>query len=147
MESVSGLFVPVELLAREQGQSVEAVTERIRSGELVGRRHGDGWQVLVRVPPGEHGALPAPSALPAGGGRVVTELEGPVTVTGRVHVVLRDIDVGLFALVALLIKLVVAAILAGLILGGIGFAIMLLVERYGQGLVDLLMGLIGPYLQ
>ena len=50
MESVAGVFVPAEVLAREQGTTAEDVVQRIQSGELVGRKQSNGWHVMVRVP-------------------------------------------------------------------------------------------------
>ena len=41
MESVAGVFVPAEVLAREQGTTAEDVVQRIQSGELVGRKQSN----------------------------------------------------------------------------------------------------------
>lgn len=63
-ESVSGVFVPVEVLAREQNTSAEEVVKRIQNGALIGRKQSDGWHVMVRPP-----ASSAPPAAADGPGQ------------------------------------------------------------------------------
>lgn len=146
MDSVSGVFVPAEVLAQEQGVPVDDVIERIRAGLLTGRQHGEDWQVLVRIPPQETSAA-APATAPATPmGPVTAEFAGPVTLAGSPEVIVRDVHIGLGSMVGLILKFVVALAIAGVILGGLGMAIWLLVESYGAGMVDAALDLLGPML-
>jgi hypothetical protein len=144
MDSVSGVFVPVEILAHEKGVSADEVIDQIKAGQLTGRQQSDGWHVLVRVPQVAEGSAPAPN--PAPSGRVVAEIAGPVTLDGRSDVVVRDVHIELSTMVGLILKFAVALMIAGAMLGGLGFAIMLVIETFGQGLLSTAMEFLGPLL-
>ena len=151
MESVSGVFVPVDVLAAEQSVPVETVIKRIQEGELVGRRQSSGWHVLVRGPEHDQASLgaggdPAPARSLSGSGRVVADLDGPIVIEGQPSVIVRDVHIGFLSLIWLIIKFAAAAVIATLVLGGIGFAGVLVLENVGSGLIETLAQLIQPYL-
>lgn len=156
VESVTGVFVPVNVLAEEQGVSVETIIERIRTGDLVGRTQNSEWHVLVQVPgqvmapDGDRASLglsgAAPSGVAASGDSGLARVSGPVTLEGRPEVIVRDVHIGFASLIWLIIKFVAALAIAVVILGGIGFGVVLLIENFGRGLIDNFLQLIGPYL-
>ena len=145
MDSVSGVFVPAEVLADEQGVPVDEVIERIRAGLLTGRQHGEDWQVLVRIP-GSDAPAPAPAPPPAPAGPVTAEFAGPLTLAGSPEVIVRDVHMSLGSIVGLILKFILALAIAGVILGGLAMAVWLLIETYGGGMVDTALELLGPLL-
>jgi hypothetical protein len=143
MESVSGVFVPAETLAADQGVSVDDIVAQVKAGNLTGRHQSTGWHVLVQMP--SDGAVPA-ATQPESGGPVAAGITGAVTLNGQPEVVVKNVNIGLGTMVGLILKFVVALAISGLILGGLGMVVMLLIENFGQGLIDTAMQIIGPYL-
>ena len=159
-ESVSGVFVPVEILAREQDTTAEEVIERIQSGALIGRKQADGWHVMVRAPAGSApAAAPAAPASNAPVHRVpepappaprqsdyddhVVELAGPVRIDGVTEVIVRDVQIRFSAMVVLLLKFLLACIPVGLIFGGLGYGGLWLYQRFGPQVMERITSLIG----
>lgn len=159
-ESVSGVFVPVEVLAREQNTTAEEVVERIQNGALIGRKQSDGWHVMVRAPAAA--STPAPAAAPAPGPGAapgaprpspppsepeyddrIVELAGPVRIDGITEVVVRDVQIRFSAMVVLLLKFVLACVPVGLILGGVAFGGLWLYQKFGTQIMERVMPLIG----
>jgi hypothetical protein len=155
-ENVSEVFVPVEVLAREQETTAAEVVERIQNGALIGRKQSDGWHVMVCAPAPSNSLLdaagPARSAPvkdasrqgaasqhpTAQGAQPQSDQEarpaGPqrlVPTDGVAEVVVRDVQIRFSAMVVLLLKFVLACIPVGLILGGLGFAGLWLYEKFG----------------
>jgi hypothetical protein len=172
VDSVAGVFVPVDVLAREQGVTADAVIEKIQAGALVGRKQASGWHVMVRAPGGNAGSGPSGVAAPPAAASpaiapptapvqspaprsfapvaavappaIVTQAEfnGHVRVDGIAEVVVRDVQIRFTAMIALILKFLFACIPVGIILAGIGFAGMWAYEKYG----DLVMSYIKPFL-
>ena len=130
MESVAGVFVPAEVLAREQETTAEDVVQRIQSGELVGRKQSNGWHVMVRVPESAQTQQQAPTSAPdVIGARA--EVTGPITIDGVTEVVVRDVQIRFTAMVILILKFVLACIPVGIILGAVALVGSWLYGRFG----------------
>jgi hypothetical protein len=169
-ESVSGVFVPVEVLAREQKTSAEDVVERIQNGALIGRKQSDGWHVMVRAPassmppaavdglgegalaqttprhrqPGPGAPRPAPDgARQSDHAQRMVNPQGSVRIDGITEVVIRDVEIRFSAMVVLVLKFVFACVPVGLILGGLGFGGLWLHEKFGAQVVERITALIG----
>ena len=147
MESVAGVFVPAEVLAREQGTTAEGIVEKIQNGELVGRKQSNGWHVLVRVPEGtqqpqaappSQQSAPAAVATPASVKSAPVEISGPITINGVTEVVVRDVQIRFSAMVVLLLKLVLALVPVGLIFGAVALLLNWLYGRFGAELKSLM---------
>ena len=150
MDSVSGLFVPVEVLASDQGIAPEEVIRRIQAGQLTGRQQSNGWHVMVRVPQGQ--AVPtaaqsdAPNTPQVVTGRVIAELAGPVALDGRQDVVIRNVHITLAALVWLMLKIIAALVIVCVVVGLLGGGVWLALDTFGQGVLEQISGLVGAYL-
>jgi hypothetical protein len=142
MESVAGVFVPAEVLAREQETTAEDIVEKIQNGELVGRKQSNGWHVLVRIPEGTQQPQAAPPSQQLAPAAAATPapaaISGPITINGVTEVVVRDVQVRFSAMVVLLLKLVLALIPVGLIFGAVALLLNWLYARFGAELKSLM---------
>jgi hypothetical protein len=64
VSTVSGVFVPVEVLALEQGTTPEVIVHQIQSGKIAGRMGESGWHVLVQAPTSAVASPPPPPPPP-----------------------------------------------------------------------------------
>ena len=150
VDSVAGVFVPVDVLAREQGTTADSIIEQIQSGAMVGRKQSTGWHVMVRVPDDSAQRAPQAPSLELAPVATRAEISGPITIDGVTEVVVRDVQIRFSAMVVLLLKLVIACIPVGLILGALGFAGLWLFERFGGPVMELLqlaMDMVSSWLQ
>ncbi len=150
MDSVSGVFVPVEVLATDQGTTPEEVIQRIQAGQLTGRQQSNGWHVMVRMPKAQ--AAPtaakreAPNTPQVVTGRVVAELSGPVALDGRQDVVIRNVHITLAALVWLMLKVIAAVVIVGVMVGLLAGGVWLALDSFGQGVLQQISSLVSPLL-
>ncbi|MEM7406826.1 MAG: hypothetical protein AAF458_16125 [Pseudomonadota bacterium] len=151
MDSVAGVFVPVDVLAREQGTTADAVVEKIQSGALVGRKQSNGWHVLVRVPGSSAAAEGDGEAQPAAPGAAASapaaaparaELSGPIQIDGVTDVVVRDVQIRYGTMVRLMFKFLFACIPVAVVLGVLIGGAWWIYSKYG----DLLLSYVRPYL-
>ena len=151
VDSVAGVFVPVEVLTREQGTTADAVIEKIQTGALIGRKQSNGWHVMVRAPATAEPAA-APTAVPAvvpvpppparAPAPAQVDYGGPIRIAGVTEVVVRDVQIRFTAMIALILKFLLACIPVTLILGGIALGGYWLYQKYGGLVTDL----VKPYL-
>ena len=144
VDSVAGVFVPVEVLAREQGTTADAVIEKIQTG---GRKQSNGWHVMVRAPAtAEPAAVPAVVPVPPPRARAPAPAQvdygGPIRIAGVTEVVVRDVQIRFTAMIALILKFLLACIPVTLILGGIALGGYWLYQKYGVWVTEL----VKPYL-
>ena len=105
VSTVSGIFVPVDVLARDEGVPIESVIERIKGGGLVGRRRSDGWQVLVQAPTSQAGSDTPADSPPSPQTRPVSYHDHP-----RRDVIVTNVRIPLASLVRFFIQCVLAVI-------------------------------------